>query len=127
MKHFWTLFFFIPTVAGAYEIKRAEANMASDYATCAAYYMIATHVLKDNGKDVSGAEGAAKNALDMAVALSNREVTSARLEMATQMMMDDIKNDWSNWAIVVNKYGFPCKEITENPAKRFQYWLNKND
>jgi hypothetical protein len=87
--------------------------------------MVTTQVLTDNAKDASNAEAAARNSLDMAVTLSNREVTSARVEMVTQMMMDEMKNDWSNWAVVVNKYGSTCREITENPVQRLEYWLKK--
>ena len=45
--------------------------------------------------------------------------------MVTQMMMDEMKNDWSNWAVVVNKYGPTCKEVSENPVKRLEFWLHK--
>lgn len=125
MKFFLALFFFLPTAAGAYDAQRAKINLASDYATCAAFYMVTTQVLTDNSKDASKAGAAARNALDMAVKLSNREVTSARVGMVTQMMMEDMNNDWSNWAIVLNKYGPACREITDNPAGRLEYWLNK--
>lgn len=127
MKFFLALIFFLPTVAGAYDSHRAQINLASDYASCAAFYMMATEVLRNNSKDGSGAEAAAKNALDMSVKLSNRKVTSSRLELVTEMMMEEMNNDWSNWAVVVNKYGSTCKEITENPVQRLQYWLNKED
>lgn len=119
------LFCFIPVAANAYDTQRAQANLASDYASCAAFYMMIAQVLTDNQKDASKAEAAARIALDMAVKLSNREVTSARVGMATQLMMEDMNNDWSNWAIVLNKYGPICREITDNPAERLEYWLNK--
>lgn len=116
---------FIPAVAGAYDTKRAQANLASEYAVCAAYYMVTTQVLTDNSKDASSAKAAAGNALDMAVKLSNRKVTSARVGFATQLIMEDMNNDWSNWAVVIRKYGSTCKEITENPVQRLEYWLSK--
>jgi hypothetical protein len=119
------LWCFIPAVAGAYDSQRAQTNLASDYATCAAFYMVTTQVLTDNSKDSSNAQAAARNSLDMAVTLSNREVTSARVEMVTQMMMEEMNDDWSNWAVVVNKYGSTCREITENPVQRLEYWLKK--
>lgn len=125
MKYLLALFFFLPSAAGAYDSQRAQINLASDYASCAAFYMMATEALRNNSKDGSGAEAAAKNALDMSVKLSNRKVTSSRLELVTGVMMEEMNNDWSNWAIVVNKYGSTCKEITENPVQRLQYWLNK--
>lgn len=125
MRFLLALFCFIPVAANAYDIQRAQANLASDYASCAAFYMITTQVLTDNQKDASKAEVAARNSLDMAVKLSNREVTSARVGMVTQMMMEDMNNDWSNWAIVLNKYGPTCREITDNPVERLEYWLNK--
>ena len=127
MKLFLVLFFFLPSGAVAYDSQRAQANLASDYATCAAYYMVSTEIFRNNSKDASKFEAAAKNALDMAVRLSNRKVTSARVDMVTQMMMGEMKNDWSNWAIVVKEYGFPCKKITDNPVQRLQYWLDKED
>ncbi|HWR76514.1 MAG TPA: hypothetical protein VN283_04810 [Thiobacillus sp.] len=126
MKFILAMFCFVPAIAGAYDTQRAQANLASDYATCAAFYMISTQVLTKYSQDASKAEAAARNALDMAVTLSNREVTSARVEMVTQMMLvDEMKSDWSNWAIVVNKHFPTCKEITENPVRRLEYWLNK--
>ena len=125
MRFLLALCCFIPAVAGAYDTQRAQANLASEYAICAAYYMVTTQVLTDNSKDASSAEAAARNSLDMAVKLSNRKVTSARVDMATQLMMEDMNNDWSNWAVVVSKYGSTCKEITENPVQRLEYWINK--
>lgn len=125
MKFLLALICFIPAVAGAYDAQRAQANLASDYASCAAFYMISTQVLTNYSKDSSKSEAAARNALDMAVTLSNREVTSARVKMVTQMMMEEMKNDWSNWAVVLNTYGPTCKEVTENPVQRLEYWLNK--
>ena len=125
MRFILALCCFIPAVAGAADTQRAQANLASDYASCAAFYMVTTQVLRDNSKNATGAEAAARNALDMAVKLSNRKVTSARVDMVTQMMMADMNNDWSNWAVVLNKYGPTCREITENPIQRLEYWLNK--
>ena len=80
MKLFLVLFFFLPSGAVAYDSQRAQANLASDYATCAAYYMVSTEIFRNNSKDASKFEAAAKNALDMAVRLSNRKVTSARVD-----------------------------------------------
>lgn len=117
----------LPAVAWAYDYQRAQANLASDYAACAAFYMTTTEVLRNHSRDHSNAEAAAKNALKMAVDLSNQEVTSARVQMVTEMLIGDMKGDWSNWGGVVNKYGPPCRELTENPVSRLQYWLNKND
>jgi hypothetical protein len=125
MKILLLLFCFIPAMANAYDIQRAQTNLASDYATCAAYYMITTHILNDNGRNSTAAEAAAKNAVNMAVTLSNRKVTTARVELTTGLIMQEMENDLSNWAVIVNKYGKACSEITENPDQRLNYWLNK--
>ena len=125
MKYILALCYLIPTVASAYDFQRAQTNLASELALCAAYYMITTSVLMDNRKDASNVEAAAKNALDMAVILSNKKVTAARVELTTKLIMKEMDNDWSNWAVIVNKYGQACREITENPEQRLTYWLDK--
>ena len=50
MRFLLALCCFIPAAAaGPYDTQRAQANLASDYATCAAFYMVTT-VLTDNSK-----------------------------------------------------------------------------
>jgi len=57
------------------------------------------------------------NAYNMAVELSNEEVIKAHIELIKEMK-EDMKHNWSNAAILINKYAFFCKDLMEKPEDR---------
>ncbi len=61
----------------------------------------------------------------MATELSTEETTKARVQLFAKDMMKQINNNWSNGAILINKYGQNCKDIIMVPEKRLLYWLEQ--
>jgi hypothetical protein len=75
--------------------------------------------------DASSFKQSGEFAYMLAAKASNDKVTQARIELDVKAMMKEIDNNWSNGAILINKYGESCKEIIENPEGRLEYWLSK--
>jgi len=124
------LWLFIPGENFAYDAERAKANLASDYVGCSVFYAHSAEALSRNDeakydKLIGQMKQLSESNLFFALKLSNKEVTEARtiLEMKDQNNL--IKNDFSNFSILILKYGELCKKLTENPEKRLQYWLDK--
>jgi len=114
-----------PPIAYCYDAERAKANLASDYAECAAYYLLSSEGLKRAGKDTTMVDEAFKAAYDFAVKISNQEVTEARIKLSLDEQTELQGHDFSNFAIVIEKYGKFCKDLLEAPEKRLQFWLDK--
>jgi hypothetical protein len=113
----------------SYDKERAKANLADDFATCATYYLTMAEGAKTAKKaDVSKAmEHMGTLAMSLAIELSNEKVTSARMELTVQEMAHETDHNWSNSAILINKYGQLCKHLIEKPTDRLQYWLERRD
>ena len=116
------------TVNGyAYDSKLAAVNLSHEMAECAAYYLLYSTAPRLD-KDTSDKLYERYVALgEASLALSNKDVFTARLELATKTMMREMKSSWSNMSIINNKYGYPCIDLVEDPEARLNYWLEKED
>ena len=120
-----SLLFINPIIVYAYEADRAISNLASDYATCSAYYSLMAYGSENNKDARSNFNKVAQYAFFAASKLSNKRVTESRIELDIKAMMKEIDYSFSNGAILINKYGEYCKGIIDNPKARLQYWLDK--
>jgi hypothetical protein len=113
----------------AYDEERAVANLASDFAQCSAYYVIAAEGIRRTGdeKNVTKLMEASQRAYDYAVKFSNQKVTEARIQLAFDEQRKEMDHNYSNFSILILKYGNICKEALESPERRLQYWLSKKD
>lgn len=119
---------FLATTTSAYEPERAKSNLASDFAECIAYYTISAEGLRRSGAEASlidAAEKAASVAFELGADLSNLDVTGARAELALKEQTELMRHDYSNFAILINKYGEFCKQLLDHPEDRLKYWLAK--
>jgi hypothetical protein len=121
--------FFVSQSIYGYDEDRAIANLASDFAQCSAYYIIAAEGLKRTGNEDSAKKAfeASERAYDYAVKFSNIKVTEARIKLAFDEQRKEMDHNFSNFSILILKYGEMCKEALESPERRLQYWLNKKD
>lgn len=103
----------------------AKSNLASEFAKCSAYYSLMGLAVERQQENIEQFIQAAYLSYSLAVKLSNEEVTKARMELDTKAMVKEINNDWSNGAILINKYAEHCKNIIENTETRMQYWLEE--
>ncbi len=112
-----------------YDEERATANLASDFAECSAYYILAAEALRRNAK-----EDLARTALDAsdraylyAIKFSNSKAAAARVRAAFDKQRKEMDHDFSNFPILTLKYGEMCGHALESPDKRLEYWLKKKD
>ena len=105
-------------------------NMQQDYTTCYVFYKIgAQSVIKSNENSnlVEGIEASSNTSLKLAFEtgeLVNMTIEKMKkkvnLEIKKQLII--IKNDDSNYSILLNKYAKLCKNIIEGKKKRIAYW-----
>jgi hypothetical protein len=122
-------FCLLPPVWG-YEKDRAVANLAHDYANCAAYYTFVSQSspLKEHNPAVSlKYMEVAGFMLQLSTELSNQKVSDARYTSAIDGMYNQIQNIWSNMSILHYQYETTCKLLLETPEERLRHWLNKVD
>jgi hypothetical protein len=112
-----------------YDEERATANLASDFAECTAYYIIAAEALRRDAKEVMAHEAleASDRAYIYAIKFSSPKVAAARVRSAFDKQRKEMHHDFSNFSILVLKYEEICKDAIESPEKRLEYWLKKKD
>jgi hypothetical protein len=121
--------FFVSQSIYGYDEERAIANLASDFAECTAYYIIAAEALRRDAK-----EGMAQRALEAsdkayiyAIKFSSPKVAAPRVREAFDKQRKEMHHDFSNFPILVLKYEEMCRDAIESPEKRLEYWLKKKD
>ena len=115
-----------PVLVLAYDLELSKSNLASEFATCSAFYLLISQG-HEKLKNDSRFEAAVRQAFELPVELSNYDVTNARAELDTKQMLQEMKYNYSNAAIIINKYGEHCRDLLENTKVRLQYWLQKED
>lgn len=112
-----------------YDEERATANLASDFAECCAYYIIAGEALRRNGNEVMALEAleASDRAYLYAIKYSSPKVAAARVRLAFDKQRKEMHYDFSNVSILILKYEGMCKDAIESPETRLQYWLEKKE
>jgi len=124
------LFSLVASLVMAYEPERAKTNQANELAECAAYFMAmadCTEKAKPGDPLVAGLEEASESAIALSAALSNNEAATARFELGTDTIREEMMGDCSNASIVIDKYNAFCKVAMKDPRSRAEYWLNKQD
>ena len=53
------------------------------------------------------------------------EAVEAAAELTMKNMGREMKNDFINYSIIINKYGRFCKNLLEDPDSRLDYWIKK--
>jgi hypothetical protein len=110
--------------------KYVLTNMQQDYTTCYVFYKIGTQSVinsNENSDLVEGIEASANTSLKLAFEtgeLANMTIEEMKdqvnLEIKKQLVI--IKNDDSNYSILLSKYAQLCKNIIQNKKKRIAYW-----
>ena len=125
--------------AYAYPAERARHELQGDFLQCAAYGVIMkATIIRDSNQGnaarkkqeqpiIKAYDSWAEFDLEAGSSLSNSEEAIAAFQLQTKEMMHDIKNDIGNIDILMNRYGYPCKALNQDPIKRLHYWLNKTD
>ena len=109
----------------------AMTNFLYEVCECTMYFTIIGEGKGKNGtvlkkyKELGEEFGLATLRLSETVGMK-REALMAIMEIYAKEMGDQIDNDGTNIAILVEKHGVFCKELAENPDERFLYWQNKS-
>ena len=121
--------FFVSENIYGYDEERAIANLASDFAECTAYYIIAAEALRRDAKEVMAHEAleASDRAYIYAIKFSSPKVAAARVRLAFDKQRNEMHYDFSNFPILTLKYGEMCRDALESPERRLEHWLKKKD
>ena len=105
-------------------------NMQQDYTVCYVFYKIGTQSVKNTNQNsdlVKGIEASSNISLKLAFEtgeLMNMTIEEMKekvnLEIKKQLII--IRNDDSNYLILLNKYAQLCKNIIQDKKKRIAYW-----
>jgi len=112
-----------------YEEELATANLASDFAECSAYYILAAEALRRSAKEdlAQKALEASDSAYLHAIKFSNPKVAAAKVRLAFDKQRKEMDHDFSKFPILTLKYGEMCRSALESPQERLEYWLKKKD
>jgi hypothetical protein len=121
--------FFASQSIYAYDEERATACLASDFADCTAYYIIAAEALRRSEKEVMAHEAleASDRAYIYAIQFSSRKVAAGSVRLAFDKLRNEMHHDFSNFPLLTLKYGEMCRDALESPNGRLEYWLKKKD
>lgn len=126
MKKFMAfIIFFFATTASAYDPELAANNLAHEFASCGAFYILITEApdLDQNLKEQY--ENMGMMMLFYSEKLSTEKLAMARAELEMEKMKRDLEGSWNNLSILLNEYAYKCKDLTEKPEERIKYWLDK--
>ena len=121
--------FFVSQSAYGYDEERATANLASDFAECSAYYILAAEALRRSAKEelAHKALEASDSAYLYAIKFSDPKVAAAKVRLALDKQRKEMDHDFSKFSILTLKYGEMCRSALESPEARLEYWLKKKD
>jgi len=110
-------------------------NLQEDYTNCYCYYKISEEgvrrtktSLKDGGveKLAEAAERSLMGAFEVGEALNMKlEAMTARVKMSLEIMKKEVDEDYVNISILIDKYGYLCRDLINDPKSRVDYWRQK--
>lgn len=99
-------------------------NFAGEYAECAAYYRLIFFAMESSNQPETAQayRELEDNAMLYSLVLASKgrqqnlavSVTNSRIEMNMKLMKDSIDNRNENISVLINKYHFNCKELSES-------------
>lgn len=115
------------SAAKAYDEERAKNNFSHELVICAAYYSIGAEGARRTG-DKRASETSQQVSdvlLERALKYSRQETVLSRFQLALEEQANLIHRDYANFSILMVKYKDLCKQITEDPQSRLDYWRQK--
>ena len=119
MKYIFIIFISLIAINGyGDDDEQIKAHIANDFAECSAYYRIMS---KGKYGNIKKFNKYGEQCYAYAVELSNEAVTEKRVELSVKDQLKLINNDYSNSAILTNKYDAFCESLL---ARRIQTGKN---
>ena len=110
-------------------------NLQHDYTNCYCYYKISEEgvkrtktSLKDEAveKLAEAAERSLMSAFEVGEALNMKlEAMTARVKISLEIMKKEVDEDYVNISILIDKYGYMCRDLINDPKSRVDYWRQK--
>ena len=110
-------------------------NLQHDYTNCYCYYKISEEgvkrtktSLKDEAvkKLAEAAERSLMGAFKVGEALNMKlEAMTARVKISLEIMKKEVDEDYVNISILIDKYGYMCRDLINDPKSRVDYWRQK--
>ena len=110
-------------------------NLQEDYTNCYCYYKISEEGVKRTKtslideaveKLAEAAERSLMGAFEVGEALNMKlEAMTARVKMSLEIMKKEVDEDYVNISILIDKYGYFCRDLINDPKSRVDYWRQK--
>jgi hypothetical protein len=84
--------------------------------------------LKDEAveKLAEAAERSLMGAFEVGEALNMKlEAMTARVKISLEIMKKEVDEDYVNISILIDKYGYMCRDLINDPKSRVDYWRQK--
>ncbi len=119
-------FLFLST-ANAYDEERAKNNFSHELVICAAYFNIGAEGAKRTGdkKASEMLQQVSDALLEDARKYNKEKAVLSRFQLALEEQANLIHRDYANLSILIVKYKDLCKQVSENPHARLDYWRQK--
>ena len=110
-------------------------NLQMDFTDCYSYYKISEEGVrrsKTSQKDdaveklAEAAERSLMGAFEVGEALNMKlEAMTARVKISLEIMKKEVDEDYVNISILIDKYGYMCRDLINDPKSRVDYWRQK--
>lgn len=110
-------------------------NLQQDYTNCYCYYKISEEGVKrskTSQKDdaveklAEAAERSLMGAFKVGEELNMKlEAMTARVKLSLESMKKEVDEDYVNISILIDKYGYMCRDLINDPKSRVDYWRQK--
>ena len=116
---------FIGQPGHAFDLQRVHENVAQEFSACAAFYQFVSDAPNVTTETKQACQKAADNLYSMAVSLTSADATDAKIIAEKKSIKAAIGGDWKNIGKLNKIYGYPCKEIAENPNAAILKFVEK--
>ncbi len=123
-----TLLSILPlTDCWGYEEEAVIDNFSRELVICAAYYSVGAEGARRVEKNEVALQMdlLAGYLMEMARGYAPDDVCLARYKLAFDDHVKTIDGDFANLSLLIVKYRDLCRQVTENPEARLQYWRDK--
>lgn len=119
--------FLFLSAANAYDEVRAKNNFNHELVICAAYFNIGAEGAKraGNKKTSEMLQQVSDALLEEARKHNKDETVLSRYRLALEEQASLIHRDYANLSVLIVKYKDLCKQVSENPQARLDYWRQK--
>ena len=135
LKLFFLIFFFNTNLFAQSTSEKAMAwinsNLIDEHATCYVFYMTSEEGLnRDPTKPKITNKKLTDSLISRMLILAEKssikqETILAKIELSMKKIKNEMRNDFKNYSIILNKSGEFCQNLVERPEVRMKYWTDR--